>query len=143
MTNIALKKIALGLMAAVLCAGTGASAQDYRGDRDDRYERSDRYDRNDDSRYDDRSHRRYDGRYERRNDDFLPREFMRGRYVFNGWRERGLKKPGPGQEWVRVCDTFILASVRNGRIEEAHMAGRGRVDDKPTWRLANSLRCRR
>ena len=142
-----MKKIALCLLAAALCTGT-AAAQDYRDDsgrydqrydrdRGDRYDPDDRYDR--DERYD-----RYDrdGRYDRR-DEILPRQYLRERYVFNGWRERGLKQPGRGQEWIRVCDAYILASMRSGRIEEVHMRGRGRVDNKPQWRLANSLRCRR
>lgn len=128
-----MKKIALCLMAAALCASSAGMAQDYRGDRYDRYDR-----------YDDRGRYDRDDRYDYRDrDDFLPREYRRGRYVFDGWRERGLKRPGPDQEWIRICDSFILASMRTGRIEEVHMAGRGRVDNKAYWRLANSLRCRR
>lgn len=127
-----MKKLALCLMAATLCASTAGMAQDYRGDRYDR----DRYER-----YDDR------GRYDRDDyrggrNEFLPRDYLRSRYVFDGWRQRGLKQPGPGQEWIRVCDSFILTSMRTGRIAEVHMAGRGRVDNKPSWRLASSLRCR-
>jgi Ni/Co efflux regulator RcnB len=126
-----MKKLALCLMAIALCTGT-AAAQDYRGDR---YDRSDRYDRDDRGRYDDRDDNRY-----RERDVILPRQYMRQRYVFDGWRDRGLTHPTAGQHWVRVCDAFILVSSRSGRVQEVHMAGRGRVDNKPRWRLAQSLR---
>jgi len=130
-----MKKIILCALALALGGASAASAQDYYRDRDN--DRQERYDRN---RSDDNSYDRDRSRANR----FLPQEYRRQRYVFDGWRERGLGKPGPGQAWVRVCDAFILTSWRSGRIAEVHMAGRGRVDNKPRWRLASSLNsCRR
>ena len=134
-----MKIFALCLVAAALSVNTAAVAQNYGPTDNHRYDRQDQYDRRDrderrDDRYDDRS---------RGNNNVLPRQYMRERYIFNGWRERGLTHPTRGQEWVRVCDSFILVTTRTGRIQEVHMAGQGRVDNKPRWRLANSLRCGR
>jgi len=135
-----MKKFALCLVAAALSVSTAAMAQSYGPyENNNRYDRNDQYDRRD---RDERGDERYDGR-SRGNNDVLPRRYLRERYIFNGWRERGLSHPTRGQAWVRVCDSFILVSMRTGRIQEVHMAGRGRVDNTPRWRLANSLQCGR
>jgi Ni/Co efflux regulator RcnB len=115
----------------MVSAITPASAQYYGNDRSPTY--NDR-NANDQGRAD----RRF-----WRNDRVLPGEYRRPRFVFDGWKERGLKKPAAGQAWIRVCDAFILTSMRGGRIAEVHEAGRGRVDQQRDWRLRRSLDCRR
>lgn len=122
-----MKKLVMCALAAALCASTASVAQDYRGDRYDRHDR-----------YDDRGR---DNRYDRRPANFVPDEFRRDRFVFANWRQRGLKQPARGQAWLRVCDSFILTSMRSGRIEEVHVAGRGRVNVS-SWRLPNGYNCR-
>ena len=135
--------IALALMAGV---ASPALAQNYRGGDDNRYDgRSDNrgdYRRDDDRRDNDRDNGRGD-RFNRIPNNQLPREFLNGRYMFDGWKERGLKKPVRGQAWVHVCDAYILTSMRTGAIAEVHETGRGRVDNKGGWRLGSSLRCLR
>jgi len=124
----------LSLCVIALSIGSAAVAQDYRG-RD-----SQRYDNN--QRAESQRDRDWRTRYDRR-DGRVPRELLRSRYVFDGWRERGLGKPARGQSWLKVCDSYILTSMRNGNVVEVHDAGRGRVDQQRGWRLSNSFRCMR
>jgi len=130
----------LGLCVAALALSTGSAAvaQNYQGydrARPDRYEG-----RYDDNRYErDRRDNRFDNIRGRK----LPREYLRGRFVFAGWKERGLGKPARGQEWVKICDSYMLVSVRSGTVAEVHDTGKGRVDRNRDWRLRDSFRCMR
>jgi Ni/Co efflux regulator RcnB len=73
----------------------------------------------------------------------VPSEYRQQRYVYDGWRERGLPQPAAGQEWLHVCDSFILTSMRSGRVDQVHVVGQSRVDQKPDFRLADSFECLR
>ncbi len=138
-----MKKYAIYAMA--LCLGTTslvtstAFAQRsndrdrYDNDRDSRYD-NDRRD-NDRDRYDnDRRDERGDRDHRWQRGERLPPEYRQPRYVFNGWRERGLMRPPAGYSWIQLGDTYILTSMRNGTISEVHLAGQGRVDLDNRWR---------
>lgn len=73
--------------------------------------------------------------------DTVPREFRNPRFIYDGWRERGLPPPDRGQAWIHVCDSYILASLRTGRIDQVHRVGQSRVDQKPGFRLSDSFTC--
>ena len=69
----------------------------------------------------------------------VPREFRTPRFIYDGWRERGLPPPHAGQAWIHVCDSYILTSLRTGRADQVHRMGR--IDQKPGFRLAESFAC--
>lgn len=135
-----MKTLGLCIAAIALSISSAAVAQNYQG-----------YGRNGDNRSDserDRNDRGRGGRYD--NDHFdnirgrtLPREHLRGRFEFAGWKERGLKKPAHGQEWAKICDPYMLVSARIGNVAEVYDTGKGRVDQKRDWRLCGSFRCMR
>ncbi len=138
-----MKTLGLCIAAIALSISSAAVAQGYQGngrDGDNRYD-NDR-DRNDrDGRYD--NDRRDNDRWDNIRGRTLPREFLRGRYEFAGWKERGLPKPARGQEWVKICDSYLLVSARTGNVAEVHNTGKGRVDQQRDWRLRDSFRCMR
>jgi Ni/Co efflux regulator RcnB/surface antigen len=107
------KKFALCAMAALMLTSPVALAQ-----------RSDRNQDNDRARFD---RDRYDRNWSR--GERLPSEYRQPRFIFNDWRERGLRRPPGGYVWIHVGNQFILAQRSSGRISEVHIAGQGRVDN--------------
>lgn len=142
-----MKTLSLCVATLVLSIGSAAVAQNYQGSDRERFDRSERDWRDRDNsnregadrdRYD-----RDDNRFDNIRGRTLPREYLRNRFVFDGWKERGLKKPVRGQESVKICDSYMLVSVRNGNVTEVHNTGKGRVDRNRDWRLRDSFRCMR
>lgn len=136
-----MKTLSLCVAALALSIGSAAVAQNYQG-----YDR-DRYDNNRNDRdWRDRDRDRWDrddDRFDHIRGRTLPREYLSRRFIFAGWKERGLGKPARGQEWVKICDSYMLVSVRSGNVAEVHNTGRGRVDRNRDWRLRDSFRCMR
>lgn len=79
--------------------------------------------------------------YYRARFDTVPREFRGPRFVYDGWRERGLPPPGRGQAWIHVCDSYILTTLRTGRVDQVHRLGQSRVDRLPGFQLSESFNC--
>ena len=50
--------------------------------------------------------------------DRLSGGYMENRYVVSDWRGNHLRRPGPGQHWVRVNNQFMLTANGSGVIIE-------------------------
>ncbi len=62
--------------------------------------------------------------------DRLPREFRQDAYVFEDWRDAGLRTPPRGYQWMQVGDQYLLASRRDGKVADVVVLSRRDHDDR-------------
>lgn len=80
-----------------------------------------RNDHRNDRRYDRRDDRRYDRHVTKKK---IVRKWRRGEHyrdwrrhdTVRDWHRHGLKRPGRGQEWIRVGNDYLLVGIASGLI---------------------------